>query len=198
MRRVSGRATVFPMRWADFACVALVLVACGTATTHDASSQESTDAQSESTADATAVGMEAGTLSAADGMEATTLTASQSPCFFEAPSESLTAADASCAGAFVVLEGPLNQCVLTTADVVCATDADCTWFLAPSCNGGKAYGENKQAMVHAPPAPPCVPPKEAVPPPAWLMEDCQVVSSVSAIGVKCVNQACMTFATPGS
>ncbi|MGA2448965.1 MAG: hypothetical protein ABTD50_09845 [Polyangiaceae bacterium] len=113
--------------------------------------------------------------------------------------------DAACTAALSFIEAnpPPQACAFTPAEVACSTDEDCTTYGIPACGCvGPVVGvntTNTKVCV----APPCAPPVMpdggfgcAPDASGYETEDCQTAPDFSYVGVRCVDQQCMTFTSP--
>jgi hypothetical protein len=113
--------------------------------------------------------------------------------------------DATCTAAlsFVEANPPPQACAFTPAEVACSTDEDCTTYGIPACGcGGPIVGVNTTNTKMCV-APPCTPPLMpdggigcAPDASGYETEDCETAPDISHVGVRCVDQQCVTFTSP--
>jgi hypothetical protein len=90
-----------------------------------------------------------------------------------------------------------GRTVLTVEDVTCEEDTDCTIYACASCGDAFLVGVNDASTFECF-APPCLPPPP--PPPGmpyvygFVTQSCDLVTSRSGAGVRCIDGQCRTVA----
>lgn len=91
-----------------------------------------------------------------------------------------------------------SPCAYTTADVTCASGADCVAQPIISCGCyDLVLGVNRHSHGPCPP-PPCPPPIDGCDGGGLVTAYCETVASVSQVSVACVDHQCVAFATVGA
>jgi hypothetical protein len=91
-----------------------------------------------------------------------------------------------------------GRTVLTAEDVTCEEDTDCTIYACVSCGDPFLVGVNDASAFECIP-PPCLPPRPPYPPGTpyvfgYVTQTCDLVTSLSGVGVRCIDGQCRTMA----